>query len=151
MNHLVPCPDCSRHVRTHESACPFCGSALALQDTPPPLLPRVRLGRAATFAFGATLAGAAALAGCGGAEEGKGGGGTSAGGSASSAGKGGANAAGTGGSSGGSDTPIGPVYGAPAGGMPSDTPIGGSAAALYGAVPVGGSGNFPVYGAAPKE
>jgi hypothetical protein len=54
---------------------------------PPPVLPRVRLGRAATFAFGATLVGAS-LVGCGGeAEEGKkGSGGQNGGGSTGQAG-----------------------------------------------------------------
>ena len=87
MSNLVPCPSCRRHVRKHESACPFCSTELALAHLPPPVLPRTRLGRAATFTFGATLAGAALIA-CGGeSEEGKpGGGGQSAGGTAGQAG-----------------------------------------------------------------
>jgi hypothetical protein len=64
MNQLVPCPDCSRHVRKSESLCPFCGTSLSLAQTPAPLLPSRRLGRAATFAFGATLVGAASIVGC---------------------------------------------------------------------------------------
>ena len=64
MSHLEPCPVCWRHVRVHERACPFCRSELALSDVPPPIVPRSRLGRAATFAFGATLVGASALASC---------------------------------------------------------------------------------------
>ena len=71
MTQLIPCPGCNRHVRQHESACPFCSSALSLTNVAPPPVPRTRLGRAATFAFGATLvAGAAALTGCGGDSEG---------------------------------------------------------------------------------
>ena len=56
MEHLVPCPGCERHVRYDEAACPFCRTTLALADTPPPRVPATRLGRAALFAFGASLA-----------------------------------------------------------------------------------------------
>lgn len=168
MSHLVPCPGCSRHVRQHETACPFCSAALSLAHLPPPALPRARLGRAATFAFGATLVGATALVGCGGdSEEGKEGGGGTAGASTSGGAnsKAGNTSAGTASGGGGNGT-VGPVYGAPAGG---DASFGGSAAALYGAVPAagsdfggsagsGGSENnggtgqpVPVYGAAPAD
>jgi hypothetical protein len=52
---LLPCPSCARHVRRSESACPFCGNALALE--PEAALSVVpRLGRAALFTFGAALA-----------------------------------------------------------------------------------------------
>lgn len=159
MAQLVPCPSCQRHVRQTETACPFCEASLSLGRLPPPLLPRTRLGRAATFAFGATLvAGAATLVGCAGSsEEGKkGGGGSSNGGSGgSSAGQ----------SVGGSAQP---VYGAPAAGTGPDSggtqgsggtvSDGGGAQALYGAVPVAGSenvggtgGGIPLYGAAPAD
>ncbi|MDP3275633.1 MAG: hypothetical protein Q8Q09_10590 [Deltaproteobacteria bacterium] len=52
-----PCPYCGRHVRTSDSACPFCASALpaafaAFEYT----LPSRRMSRAALAAFGATLA-----------------------------------------------------------------------------------------------
>ncbi len=40
MSHLVPCPECDRHVRTRESECPFCGAALELSATPPRAMPR---------------------------------------------------------------------------------------------------------------
>jgi hypothetical protein len=59
---LVPCPRCERHVRTDESACPFCSAAL-----PSNLAARAipgatqRLSRAAAFLFGASLT----VAGCG--------------------------------------------------------------------------------------
>jgi hypothetical protein len=69
MNHLVPCPECSRHVRVTETECPFCALPLDLASTPEPRLPQSRLGRAATFAFGATLASATVLAACGGEAE----------------------------------------------------------------------------------
>lgn len=28
MSHLLPCEGCGRHVRAHESACPFCGASI---------------------------------------------------------------------------------------------------------------------------
>ncbi len=65
MSQLLPCPSCSRHVRRSESGCPFCGSALALEGVPERAQPMQRLGRAATFAFGAAIA--TSVAGCGGA------------------------------------------------------------------------------------
>ncbi|HEY4105703.1 MAG TPA: hypothetical protein VGM44_17510, partial [Polyangiaceae bacterium] len=68
MSHLVPCPECSRHVRAAETECPFCAQPLDLAGTPEPALPKTRLGRAATFAFGATLASATALAACSGSD-----------------------------------------------------------------------------------
>ncbi len=64
MSHLVPCPECNRHVRVTEAVCPFCALPLDLAGTPEPRLPRTRLSRAATLAFGATLASASALAAC---------------------------------------------------------------------------------------
>ncbi|HYJ10535.1 MAG TPA: hypothetical protein VEX18_16045, partial [Polyangiaceae bacterium] len=90
MSHLVPCPGCARHVRQSEAQCPFCNAALALDHLPPPVLPRGRMGRAATFAFGASLVGATSLIACGSSFE-EGGGGSSG-------------------------APM-PVYGAPAAGM----------------------------------
>src|SRR5688572_14376038 len=138
MSHLVPCPHCSRHVRQREVSCPFCSGALSLGDVPPPALPRMRLGRAATFAFGATLAGATSLVACGGESEGRktGGGGTdSTGGTQSPGGK----------ASGGNATSAG------------NTGIGGNIAPPYGIPPLGGDtsqggasfGGGPVYGAPP--
>lgn len=59
---LVPCAGCGRHVKAGEAACPFCGGAPSEPIARP--LPSARLGRAATFAFGAALA--AATAGCSG-------------------------------------------------------------------------------------
>lgn len=54
---LAPCPSCARHVRRRESACPFCGVALALEPAPiARMVPAPRLGRAALFTFGAALA-----------------------------------------------------------------------------------------------
>ena len=66
--HLLACPSCSRHVRSRETACPFCGVALSesFRATLPPTPPVVRLARAALVALGA---GAAAGTGCGAASE----------------------------------------------------------------------------------
>jgi hypothetical protein len=59
---LAPCPSCRRHVRTTESACPFCAAALPRDLAAPAIRPaRRRLGRAAAFAFGASVA----VTGCG--------------------------------------------------------------------------------------
>lgn len=58
---LVPCAMCARHVRASEAACPFCRSPIAV--APPRAMPTQRLGRAATFAFGAAIATSAI--GCG--------------------------------------------------------------------------------------
>jgi hypothetical protein len=64
VTQLVPCPDCQRHVRKTETLCPFCAAAVSLAHVPAPVLPSRRLGRAATFAFGATLLGATSVVGC---------------------------------------------------------------------------------------
>jgi hypothetical protein len=133
MNHLVPCPECSRHVRVSEKECPFCASSLDLAGTPEPQLPRGRLSRAATLAFGATLVSASALAACSSdSDTGTGNGG----GATSTAGAAGAATAGAGGGT------VGPVYGAPAGGEigvaggeNSNAGRGGGAVPLYGAAP----------------
>ncbi len=61
MAYLVPCVACGRHVRSNEAACPFCGGEIA-KPKAAPRLPTSRLGRAALFAFGATVV---AAAGCG--------------------------------------------------------------------------------------
>lgn len=64
MHHLVNCPECARHVRSHEPRCPFCNGAMpanaaAVTRTAPA---GARLSRAALFALGA----ASALAACSG-------------------------------------------------------------------------------------
>lgn len=135
MHQLVPCPNCDRHVRQNENACPFCSAELMLQHLAPPVLPRGRLGRAATFAFGASLVGATSLVACGGESETDkpgGGGATSHGGSNSAghAGSGGSRA----GSFNGEGGNIAQPYGVP--------PFGGSAQPTYGAPPFGGSNSF---------
>ncbi len=136
MSHLVPCPSCQRHVRHVETACPFCGAAVELASTPAPQMPRTRLSRAATFAFGATLVGAA-LGACGGESEG---GGNTGGQSSAGQNTGGSSHAGTSNDSFGGSAQ--PVYGAP------DPGIGGGVVApTYGGPPATGGG--PVYGAPP--
>ena len=59
---LVPCPQCRRHVRTAEGACPFCNAVLPA-DLARAAVPgaKQRLTRAAAFAFTASLA----VTGCG--------------------------------------------------------------------------------------
>jgi len=157
MSQLTPCPECQRHVRKTEARCPFCDSALSLAHVPPPVLPRQRLSRAATFAFGASVVSATALAACGGDVEQRPdgqAGASSAGGSfyaggfniygapPSGAANGGSGVAGNanggsgvaGSANGGSPFGI-PVYGAPAAGT---GPMGGAPTA--GAGPEGGAG-----------
>jgi hypothetical protein len=55
MNQLEACPHCHRHVNVSETSCPFCARSLvdAFANRAPRIFPRARLGRAATFAFGA--------------------------------------------------------------------------------------------------
>jgi hypothetical protein len=53
---LVPCPSCARHVRATELSCPFCATALEADASRVSVVPSTRLGRAALFAFGTTLA-----------------------------------------------------------------------------------------------
>lgn len=62
MSQLVPCPSCQRHVRCGEG-CPFCG-ADPVEAPPTPVRPVGRLGRAALFAFGATMGVGALTSGC---------------------------------------------------------------------------------------
>ncbi|MEO7035702.1 MAG: hypothetical protein ABI548_17360 [Polyangiaceae bacterium] len=139
MKHLVPCPECGRHVRVSETACPFCALPLDLAGTPEHRLPTSRLSRAATLAFGATLVSATALAGCGGDAE------TGTGSAAGAPGMSTAGAAGT--STAGASTGGGiAIYGAPAGGEFGNENGGGGAIPVYGA-PAGGGGAVPFYGA----
>lgn len=62
MKTLVPCAGCGRHVRTSDAACPFCGQSIESDATSraPGRTHGARLGRAAIFAFGATIAATAA-------------------------------------------------------------------------------------------
>lgn len=68
MSQLIPCPSCGRHVRRTESACPFCAASVSFEHVPARPMPSARLGRAAIFAFGATVA--TVGAGCGGGTSG---------------------------------------------------------------------------------
>jgi hypothetical protein len=181
MNQLVPCPECSRHVRISETQCPFCAQPLDLASVPEPRLPQGRLSRAATFAFGATLASATALAACGGSAEesstngaGAGGAPSGAGGTRTDGGNGGSAQAGSIGTimasyGGAPRPPVPPVNGTPplpeVGGAAGNG-IGGSGV-IYGGPPPGvtvnggaaGEGGVggadgssqPVYGGAPGE
>jgi len=61
MKTLIPCAGCGRHVRTSDTACPFCGQTIESDASRAPSRPHgARLGRAALFAFGATIAATAA-------------------------------------------------------------------------------------------
>jgi hypothetical protein len=65
-SHLIPCSACHRHVRSHETACPFCEAAIVPPETAT-REPSTRLGRAAMFAFRATtVAALSALPACSG-------------------------------------------------------------------------------------
>lgn len=144
MSHLVPCPNCARHVRQNEEACPFCSTALSLSELPPPVLPRVRLGRAATFAFGASLVGATSLVACGGdSENGKEGGSSGAGGSSAGSTSGGTSSSG---SNAGGTSP-----GGTGSGGTNSAGMGGNIAQPYGVPPTGGFGGTfaPAYGLPP--
>jgi hypothetical protein len=132
MTMLLPCTNCRRHVLHTEAECPFCATSLDFSQAAEPALPTRRLGRAATFAFGATMVSATALASCGGeSDDGEG-----------SAGM--PNVAGMSNVAGLTAVGGAAVYGAP--------PVGGSASGGNGGVANGGnaaSGGFnvqPVYG-----
>ena len=147
MTHLLPCPSCSRHARASERECPFADKpSIRAAAPPPPELPKTRLGRAAAFAFGASVVGATTLIACGGETTGGSDGGkagaagtSSATGGGGSTGQGGTdNLGGTfllGGSfdnSGPDAAGVGPVYGAPP--FPEDDD-GGAPVPIYGAAP----------------
>jgi hypothetical protein len=137
MNHLVPCPECNRHVRVSELECPFCALPLDLASTPAPQLPRSRLSRAATFAFGATFVSATAISACGGdAEE-----------SAMSNNTGAAGFAGAGANVGGTVPP----YGSPPEPTGGQFGVAGFPNANGGLGPMYGAAGMPVYGGPPGE
>jgi hypothetical protein len=146
MSQLTPCPECQRHVRKSETRCPFCGNAVSLAHVPPPALPRKRLGRAATFAFGASVVGATSLVACGDDDSGLAVPvyGAPAAGSSSFAGN-------TNGDSGAATA----IYGAPAAGSGGDAPggNGGNGGAAPDAGGAGGESNeagaAPLYGGPP--
>jgi hypothetical protein len=58
--HLRPCPSCRRHLRTSDTACPFCAAPVPdeLRAARPPRLPGQPMSRAALVMF--TLLGAPA-------------------------------------------------------------------------------------------
>lgn len=153
MNHLVPCPSCARHVRQSEASCPFCAVELALGHVSSPAVPRVRLGRAATFAFGASLVGATSLVACGGeSETGKpgGGGANSMAGGTSVSGTAGAGGNGTGGNGTGGNSAGTNSAGTNSAGTNSAgtfNGMGGNIAQPYGVPPFGGFA--PAYGLPP--
>ena len=143
MSHLVPCPECDRHVRSRESECPFCGAGLELSAVPARAMPRGRLGRAALFAFGAAIAGAT-MVGCGSDDS------SGSGGSAGTAGTSGSG--GTGGGTAGSGGMAGSAGsgGAAGGGGQAGAAGSGGTAGMAGASGNGGAAGLqPLYGAPP--
>lgn len=109
---LAPCPSCSRHVKTSETACPFCQASLPAGAVVALPAPPARMSRAAAIAFTASLA----LAGCEGGTASVGDGGAADEGGQSDGGKesdGGKDA-----TSPPDDGGIQPPYGAPAYGAP---------------------------------
>ena len=61
MRSLIPCPSCQRHLESHETACPFCETALVpspdsnVCQGPCSGRTSPRLGRVAMMAVGTTL------------------------------------------------------------------------------------------------
>ena len=142
MSHLVPCLSCQRHLRVTEERCPFCGVERSSEQraSAAPPLPGRRMGRAALFAFGATLMGAACSSSAGGADAGKD--------TAPADGATGSGGAGSGGSSGSGGAGSGGQTGS--GGVTSDDGGGVTDAAKDGAIDRGGTGGVaPPYGIAP--
>jgi hypothetical protein len=62
MSQLLPCAHCSRHHRTCEPVCPFCGATLPACSAPSAMSPRDRMSRAMLVASGTVLLGVAACA-----------------------------------------------------------------------------------------
>lgn len=60
---LAPCPSCSRHVRSQEPACPFCGAAFA-ESLVPTSKGRSNVSRA-MLVFGGVVALSATIEACG--------------------------------------------------------------------------------------
>jgi hypothetical protein len=154
--HLRSCPSCARHVRISERACPFCSALLpdSFRASSPPPLPAQRMGRAAIFAFGATLMTAPACDDTGGGNntDGGGTGGTSAsGGSGGSAtgGSSGSSTGGSGGSSTGGSGGAGGRGGAGGGGTGGSKADGGAKDSTSDRPPDSGGGIGPVYGLPP--
>lgn len=143
MNRMLPCPSCRRHVNVSESACPFCECELDFDAGALRPLPSARLGRAATFTFGASLVGLLSGA-CGGNADQTGpdvklsGGTTGSGGTTS----GGETANPDGGYPVFPGGGIGVIYGAPvSGGTSAGGHTQGSVGGSYGTPPI--SGGFP--------
>ena len=61
---LKPCASCSRHVRTSERACPFCGERLELFEGLSELRLLSRLDRNTMVRLGAVLSAAGIVLGC---------------------------------------------------------------------------------------
>jgi len=55
-SRFAPCPECARHVKEGDSACPFCGAGVSFVSVPAPRTAAGRLSRSALFAASAVLA-----------------------------------------------------------------------------------------------
>lgn len=126
MSQLHPCPSCARHVKKAEAVCPFCGTSISLSGVAPRTRPTQRMGRAATFAFGAAVA--TSLAACGGGT-------TPTGTDANTS----------------IDSGVSPLYGGP----PDADGTDGGGGAMYGGPPgdagTDSGGPAPAYGAPPDD
>jgi hypothetical protein len=128
---LATCPECHRHVKTTEGACPFCRASLPedlahrVQNRP---VNRNRFGRAAFVSFGAALA--TSVVACASDDEDPGdgrqqqtkGGAGGTGGDAADAGTGGKATGGTAGATVGGAAGAGGIVSQPVYGIPIDDP-----------------------------
>jgi hypothetical protein len=144
MSRFVVCPDCQRHVRRTEAACPFCASAIPIelrdQDLP---APPAGASRSQAYAFrAAILASTLSAMGCGSTTTtgGGGNGGASGSGGTSSGGTGGIGTGGSGGTNTGGSGGVGTAGngGASGGGGTSSGGTGGTGGAT------GGTGGIPL-------
>jgi|HubBroStandDraft_6_1064221.scaffolds.fasta_scaffold11667_6 hypothetical protein len=141
-SRFAPCPECARHVKEGDSACPFCGAGVSFVRVPAARTAAGRLSRSALFAVSAVSA-ALATTGCSSSSSPTDGG-PGATGDATSNETGSAqplygavappdDAGGTGGFEGGS---VQPLYGAVAPTDASPERFEGGAIALYGGSPI---------------
>lgn len=135
-SRLVPCSDCSRHVRFDSERCPFCGAPRALEPAAPPsVASTARLSSLAVMTFRAATLGVAITA-CGGESN-------------DPAGQGGATGTGGVGATAG-ETSSGGVSDDGSGGKPSSASGGRNEVGSGGLLDGSGGGPVPVYRATPR-
>ena len=135
-SRLVPCSECSRHVRSTSERCPFCGVIRALEPaTPPSVAPAARLSSLAVMTFRAATLGVAITA-CGGESN-------------DPTGQGGATGTGGVGASAG-ETSSGGVSDDGSGGKPSNASGGRNQVGSGGLLDGSGGGPVPIYRATPR-